>query len=286
MYMRRIKLLRMALSTLLGWRRQGYFIPYRYADQLPVATPSYEALETLLARHEPQFCQLLSALDAFAPQLQGFSGTQPPLPRWQQSWFPRLDGAIAYGLTRLQRPRMIIEVGSGHSTRFFAKACQDEGVSTELFCIDPVPRADMARLEVTLQRAPVQQADLALFERLQAGDLLFIDSSHLLLPGSDVDWLLNRVWPVLAAGVLVHFHDILLPDDYPEQWRWRGYNEQQGVALLLSSGAATPLWSSHYAASRMQPQLQHSFVAGLPMPDEALETSLWLRKVTPALGAN
>jgi predicted O-methyltransferase YrrM len=283
--MRRVKLLKMGLSTLLGWRRQGYFLPYRYADQLAPVSEPYPVLEALLDRYRDDFSRLLLQLEAFRGELQGFCAARPPLPRWEQSWFPRLDGAMTYGLTRIARPRMIIEVGSGHSTRFFVKACQDEGLNTELICIDPVPRADLAQLDVTLQRTPVQQADLALFERLQAGDMLFIDSSHLLLPGSDVDWLLNRVWPLLAAGVLVHFHDILLPDDYPEQWRWRGYNEQQAVAVLLSSGAATPLWSSHYAACRMQSQLQHSVVAGLPMPDEALETSLWLRKVTPALGA-
>lgn len=282
--MRRIKLLRMALSTLLGWRRQGYFLPYRYADQLPEATPSYGAIEQWLAQHEVQFGQRLAALEAFAPQLQSFNNTQPPLPRWQQSWFPRLDGAMAYGLTRQVCPHRIVEVGSGHSTRFFAQACRDEGLDTELVCIDPAPRADLSRLDVTLVRTPVQQADMALFERLQAGDMLFIDSSHLLLPGSDVDWLLNRVWPRLAAGVLVHFHDVLLPDDYPAHWRWRGYNEQQGVAVLLGSGAAEPLWASHYVASRMQSQLQGSVVARLPIPDEALETSLWLRKLTPAIG--
>ncbi|UTW14445.1 class I SAM-dependent methyltransferase [Marinobacterium rhizophilum] len=273
----------MALSTLLGWRRQGYFLPYRYADQLPVATPSYGAIEQLLARHEAQFAQQLAALDAFAVQLQSFNHTQPPSPRWQQSWFPRLDGAIAYGLTRLQRPRLIIEVGSGHSTRFFYRACRDEGLDTELLCIDPAPRADIKALNLTLIPTPVQQTDLALFQRLQPGDMLFIDSSHLLLPGSDVDWLLNRVWPLLATGVLVHFHDILLPDDYPARWRWRGYNEQQGVAPLLTSGAAEPVWASHYVVSRMPVPLQGSFVAGLPMPDEALETSLWLRKTVPAV---
>lgn len=282
--MRRLKLLRMALSTLLGWRRQGYFLPYRYADQLPEVTPSYVAIEQLLARHEAQFSQRLAALAAFAPQLQDFDHTPPPLPRWQQSWFPRLDGAIAYGLTRLERPRLIIEVGSGHSTRFFARACLDEGLDTELLCIDPAPRADIRALNLTLIPKPVQQVDPALFERLQAGDMLFIDSSHLLLPGSDVDWLLNRIWPLLAAGVLVHFHDILLPDDYPPRWHWRGYNEQQGVAPLLTSGAAEPLWASHYVVSRMQAQLQNSIAGQLPMPDEALETSLWLRKTVPAAG--
>jgi predicted O-methyltransferase YrrM len=282
--MRRAKLLKMGLSTLLGWRCQGYFLPYRYADQLAPVSEPYPVLEALLGRHRDGFSRLMLQLDAFRGELQGFCAARPPLPRWEQSWFPRLDGAMAYGLTRIARPRLIIEVGSGHSTRFFARACRDEGLTTELIAIDPAPRANLAELPVTLMRQPLQQVDLALFERLGAGDMLFVDSSHLLLPGSDVDWLLNRIWPLLAAGVLVHFHDMLLPDDYPEQWRWRGYNEQQGVALLLGCGAAEPLWASHFVATRMAAALQDSFLARLPMPTEALETSLWLRK-RPLAGA-
>ncbi len=276
--MRRARLLKMGLSTLLGWRRQGYFIPYRYADQLGPTPATYLALETLLGRHHDTFTRLMTDMEAYAAELQGFSGCLPPSPRWEQSWFPRLDGAIAYGLTRRLRPRLIIEVGSGHSTRFFARACQDEGLETELIAIDPAPRADLAKLPVTLLRKPLQQVDLSLFERLEAGDMLFIDSSHLLLPGSDADCLLNRVWPLLAAGVIVHFHDILLPDDYPKQWHWRGYNEQQGVGVLLSCAAAEPIWASHYVATRMAVQLQASFLGSLPLQSDALETSLWLRK--------
>ena len=81
----------------------------------------------------------------------------------------------------------------------------------------------------TLQAAPAE-----VFDGLKAGDVLFIDSSHILMPGSDVDILLNRVLPRLPAGVLVHIHDIFLPFDYPAIWGWRNYNEQQGVVPLLA----------------------------------------------------
>lgn len=276
------RLLKMGLSTLLGWRRQGYFIPYRYADKVDTVGGPYPAIGRLLDRHRGDFSRLLAATANYLPQLQAFSHAVPPTPRWQQSWFPRLDGAIAYGLTRMTAPARIIEVGSGHSTRFFYRACRDEGFDCRLTAIDPAPRADLEQLPVELLRRPLQQIDPAVFATLRAGDILFVDSSHLLLPGSDVDWLLNRVWPSLAEGVLVHFHDIMLPDDYPQAWHWRGYNEQQGVAPLLN-GAATPLWASHYVVTRMRYELAQSPLAGLPIPDEAIETSLWLRKTTPAI---
>ena len=97
----------------------------------------------------------------------------------------------------------------------------------------------------------MQHADLSAFEALVEGDILFIDSSHILMPGTDVDMLFNHVLPGLPRGVLVHVHDVFLPDDYPPEWEWRGYNEQLAVATLIQGGAFQLLWSSHYAATRM-----------------------------------
>jgi hypothetical protein len=90
----------------------------------------------------------------------------------------------------------------------------------------------------------LQAAPADLFNVLKAGDALFIDSSHILMPGSDADILLNRVLPAAPAGTLVHIHDIFLPFDYPAIWGWRAYNEQQGVVPMLTTGAYRPLFSS------------------------------------------
>jgi hypothetical protein len=117
------------------------------------------------------------------------------------------------------------------------------------------------------------------FANLQAGDALFIDSSHILMPGSDVDILLNRVLPMLPTGVLVHIHDIFLPFDYPAIWGWRAYNEQQGVAPLLSAGAYAPLFSSVWAERRLPERLAASVIARLPRPADAIAASLWLEKL-------
>jgi hypothetical protein len=124
----------------------------------------------------------------------------------------------------------------------------------------------------------VQSAPIELFDRLGRGDVLFIDSSHILMPGSDVDLLLNRVLPRLPAGVIVHIHDIFLPFDYPPVWGWRAYNEQQGVLPLMATGAYQPLFSSVWARQRFAERLARSVVARLPMPQEAMSTSLWLEK--------
>lgn len=280
---KRLRLWRMGLATLVGRRPQGFFIPYRYADQVPRERPAYQAFEALFERHRPAFQAVLDAMDAHAAALRAIGGA-PPAPRWEQSWFPRLDGAAAYALVRQHRSRRIVEVGSGHSTRFLARAVADGGIHATITAIDPAPRADIRRLPVTIVPAVVQEAGFGPFAELGPGDMLVIDSSHIAMPGSDVDLLFGRVLPALPAGVLVHVHDVCLPDDYFPAWRWRGYNEQALVAALLSGGGYEPVFASHFAATRMAEAVARSVAGALPLPDEAVETSLWLRKTAPPIG--
>ena len=124
----------------------------------------------------------------------------------------------------------------------------------------------------------MQAAGLAPFRSLGPGDVLVIDSSHLLMPGSDVDFLIGRVLPEISDGVWVHIHDIFLPDDYPAAWDWRGYNEQLAVLPLLVGGGWRVRFSSRYVASRMARDLARSVVARLPLAEGARESSLWISK--------
>ena len=271
--------LRMGLQTLFGLRRQGFFIPYRYADGLSERQPLYAELAERFAASETVFADLLRGSDVYADDLLKIASARAasPAPRFDQSWFPTLDAVAAYTLVRQYGPRRIIEIGSGHSTRFLARAVADGALPTEITAIDPAPRAVLAGLPIRFVPAVVQSCDPAVFGALQQGDILFIDSSHILMPGTDVDWLFNRVLPQLPAGVLVHIHDIFLPDDYPADWSWRGYNEQQAVGPLLLGGFR-PLFSSHWAVTRMADAVQQSVIGRLPVPAEALPASLWLIK--------
>ena len=99
------------------------------------------------------------------------------------------------------------------------------------------------------------------------------------MPGSDVDFLFNRILPTLPRGIILHIHDIYLPDDYPPQWAWRGYNEQQGVAALLQGKGFELLFSSHYAATRLPDQVEQSVIGRLELFNGAVETSMWLEKI-------
>jgi hypothetical protein len=264
--------LALGLPTVLGLTPRGWFIPHRYAPMLPPpgAQPPYPAIEQLFERHRGDFVAVLDAVDRHAAALRELSGL------CEQSWFPSLDAAVVYALVRERKPRRIVEVGSGHSTRVLARALGGLG---EIVAIDPAPRADIVDLPAvrvvpsTLQAVPGET-----FAALQPGDMLFIDSSHILMPGSDVDILLNRVLPAMPAGILVHVHDIFLPFDYPAAWGWRAYNEQQGVVPLLCAGAYRPLFPSVWAERRLAERLAMSVVADLPHPADAIAASLWLEK--------
>lgn len=268
----------MGLATLLG-RPSGFFIPYRYAASLPPAgaRSPYGAIESLFQAAEGDFRALQAAIERYASDLRAIGGDPPPAPRWNQDWFPRLDAAAAYALVRERRPKRIVEVGSGHSTRFLARAVADGRFDCVLTAIDPAPRASLDGLAIRRIRTTLQDAGPAPFAGLEPGDVLFVDSSHILMPGSDVDDLLNRVLPSLPAGALVHIHDVFLPDDYPPAWAWRSYNEQQGVAPLLTGGGFRPLFASHYVATRMTHD-RTGVLAGLPLVAGAFESSLWLLK--------
>ena len=295
--------LRLGIPTLLGLRPRGFFIPYRYAADLPPRDPAnaYPEIGEILDRSRPAFAWLLREIERHSGALRAMRGEPKGMPRWDQDWFPRLDGAAAYALVRAHKPYRIVEIGSGHSTRFMVRALRDEGVECRFTAIDPAPRASLAALG-QVRHVPTTLQNLFADDRadgpaggkavaahclaeLEAGDILFVDSSHILMPGSDVDLIVNRVLPRLPAGVMVHVHDIFLPDGYPEHWAWRGYNEQNAIATLLASGAYEVLFASHYVSTRMPEAFDAEGIAALPLVPGAFESSLWLIKRVETISA-
>lgn len=272
----RIRRFKMGVQTLFGLRKLGIFIPYRYADSLPDAPGVYQEIEALMAERRGAFDEVLERIDEYAGPLAVLEGP-PPEPRWAQDWFPRLDAAAAYSLVRSSPPKRILEVGSGHSTRFLARALKDAGADAEHLCIDPAPRAALLCLPVTWRNEVLSEDHLPLFAELEAGDVAMFDSSHLLLEGSDVDIQLNRILPGLKPGVLVHIHDVFLPDPYPVDWKWRGYAEQSGLGGWIAGRGAEIVFASRYAATRMGAE-QRPATAALPTTG-APSSSLWLRRL-------
>ncbi len=285
--------LALGLPTVLDVARRGFFIPYRYAETLPdpASLPPYAVAQTLFAGHGAAFVRVLDDLAQHRDAFDAIANDAAEgAPRFDQDWFPTLDAAVAYRMVRALRPARIVEVGSGHSTRFMARAIADGRLSCILTSIDPAPRAALAGLPVRqiedtipprldASGAAASGAALQALGSLRDGDILFIDSSHVMMPGSDVDFLLNRALPALPPGTFVHLHDIMLPDPYPLDWQWRGYNEQNAVLPLLIGGAFRPLFASHFVATRMADALGRSAVSDLPQEAGAIPASLWLEKL-------
>jgi hypothetical protein len=264
------------IRTILGWGRYGYFIPYRYAGSVPQISHHYQwILDAFSHRAIERFEQILRDISNYRGELESIGG-EPPAPRWNQNWFPGLDAAATYALIRETRPRRILEIGSGHSTRFMMRAVRDGGLTTEITCVDPAPRANLEGLDLDLRLSAVQNIDPVSLPRLESGDILFVDSSHIAMPGSDVDWILNRLITGLPKGVLVHFHDIFLPDPYPESWEWRGYNEQIVVAALMAGGRAIPVFSSQFVRHHRSDLIDSLDLNWIRRVGGAIESSLWL----------
>ncbi|MEM8624845.1 MAG: class I SAM-dependent methyltransferase [Pseudomonadota bacterium] len=270
----------MMIATVFG-SPQGFFSPYRYADAVS-APQRYPALEARFAAAFDRAAtggmacpaDVFHAIERHSAPLAALGGSLPA-PRWEQTWYPRLDGAAAYAIVASTAPAQIVEVGSGHSTRFLSRAVADAGADGQITCIDPEPRAALHGLDITWRRRLLSDEDMQLFAALGPGDIAFFDSSHLLWPGSDVDLILNGILPALAPGVLIHIHDICLPDAYPQHWAWRGYTEQLGLGGWLAGGGADILWSSHFALSR-RAAADHPTIRSLPHSEGAPETALWL----------
>lgn len=265
------------LQHALG-QHMGYFIPYRYAAQSP-APAAYPGLDPLFEAATPTMKSLLGHMAGHLPTFTTWIDPVPEAPhaRWQQSWYSGLDGASLYTMIAHHKPARYLEVGSGHSTRFAHQARKDQGLDMTITCIDPAPRAVLKDLPVTWHQTTLQRAPLTAIDALEAGDVLMIDSSHISMPGTDLDYVVTTVLHRLKPGVLVHFHDIFLPYGYPTTWAWRGYNEQALVASLLVSETHDLLWSSAYARRHFTAELHSAGLDRLPDDYPELNSALWLR---------
>ena len=178
-----------ATLTAVGAAKLGFFAPHRHASRARAG--DYPAYAPHFINAEPAMRDLMAEIDSHADTLLRLNGPAPE-PRFDQDWFPRLDAAAAYAMVHAHWPKIVIEVGSGHSTRFLVRAARDAGLKTRFICIDPAPRASLSGADV--MHVPRLLQDLTPHDLpvLGRGDMLVIDSSHISMPGSDVDRLVRR----------------------------------------------------------------------------------------------
>jgi hypothetical protein len=199
--------------------------------------------------------------------------------RLSNPFFYKTDGLVYYCLLRHWRPNRIVEVGSGFSTALALDTAERfSDVSPTVTAIDPNPERLRSLVRpgdrVEIVEAPVQAVDRSVFDQLAAGDILFIDSSHVTKIGSDVNLLFLEILPRLPSGVRVHVHDMFYPE-YPRQFVHGGmhWNEAYLVRALLTNSTWLRIvwWNAYLAATRLDE------VSGLlPGWGNSPSSSLWL----------
>ena len=243
--------------------------------------PPHGAIAALIAGEKARYGETLRAIAARAELLAGIpverSGQGP---FWNNTWLPPLDAAALMHFILERKPKRYLEIGSGNSTMFARHAIRSAGLPTTITSIDPHPRAEIDQLCDRVIRSPLETVDLAIFDELGAGDILFFDGSHRVFTDSDVTVFFLEVWPRIRPGVLIHIHDIFWPDDYPPEWGRRYYSEQYLLGALMMAGKVKPVFPTHYIST--DPDLGRqasSFLPGEPYLRNYWGTSFWLEKV-------
>lgn len=225
-----------------SYRRNAFQIELDYPiDPMPRYGYGKPVHPTLCERIEQNRNVYRSYLDPFTPFADDLTRIPEKSdglmsPYWQNGFLSGLDAVALYCFVALHKPRRYFETGSGHSTRFVRQAIIDHNLPTTITSIDPAPRVAVESICDQRLSMPVEQVSLEVFDELEAGDMLFVDSSHRVFTNSDVAAIFVDVLPRLAPGVLVHFHDIFLPLDYPPEWSDRYYSEQYLLACYLLAG--------------------------------------------------
>jgi uncharacterized protein YegJ (DUF2314 family) len=166
-----------------------------------------------------------------------FDEKNPSKPNWINSWFSGLDTVSLYGLIVMNKPKRYFEIGSGNSTKVARQAINDFSLKTRIVSFDPFPRAEIDSICDKIIRKPVEDSNLKIFEELEGGDVLFVDNSHNVFMNSDATTVFLDILPYLKKGVIVGFHDILLPNDYLPEWKNSVMSEQYVLAgYLLAEG--------------------------------------------------
>ena len=215
----------------------------------------YAPVAAVLATHDDAYDALI---DDLRPMMYGAALDAVPAepggarePHWNNGYFSGIDARAAYALAAARRPARIVEIGSGNSTKFFRKAIDDHGLDCRLVAIDPSPRAEIAGVAHEVVRANVLDVAPERFAALAAGDVLFVDGSHLAVNGADTTRVFLEILPGLAPGVFVHFHDICLPYEYSALFTERLYGEQYLLACTIMDTARwRPLLPIHYLDAR------------------------------------
>lgn len=202
---------------------------------------------------------------------------------FENKFYSYTDGIILYSMLRHLKPKKVVEIGSGFSSALMLDVNEhffDNKIS--LTFIEPYPerlnsllkKSDIEQTEII--ESFVQKVDLKVFKSLRANDILFVDSSHIVKTGSDVNYILFNILPQLNSGVLVHFHDVFYPFEYPKKWVFNGFNWNEDyflrAFLMYNNNFEIVLFADYLH------QCHSSVFDAMPMAYKNTGGNFWIRK--------
>lgn len=197
---------------------------------------------------------------------------------------------LYYSLIRWLQPKLIVEVGSGHSTRLAALALQQNAAESasgdkgRMICVEPYRHPDwFPGLGVEHIQMPIEKVAQDLISELGPEDIFFIDSSHMLKPQGDVLYLILEVLAALPVGIHIHVHDIFSPLDYPNEWLIDGmqfWNEQYLLEAFLAFNPQFRVVAGiQYLLKQDSRRLESLLPRLADRVSDIATTSIWLQKI-------
>jgi predicted O-methyltransferase YrrM len=226
---------------------------------------------------EEDLCQFYNELPFLAEKQEGLRYY------FDNKYYTYTDGIVLYAMMRSFKPKRIIEIGSGFSSAVMLDTNEiffDNQI--QLTFIEPYPdrlyslinKSDEQSTQIIVKG--IQAVNLEIFEELEENDILFIDSSHVVKTGSDVNQILFEILPRLKRGVLIHFHDIFYPFEYPKEWVYGGRNWNEDYflkAFLMYNSEFEIKLFSHYIHQHHQKAFKK-----MPLAYKNTGGNLWLLK--------
>lgn len=278
-------------SPYFRWVGPGhYYSPFpdmvevdRRAEYIYPAPP--ETLAGIDLRVEQQL-QLLRQFETYYAEMSFVDGPNPGRRYYSPNGaFPRQDAFVLHAMIRHFQPRRLVEIGCGFSSCMVLDTLEQLGWKTRLTFVEPYPELLLQltkpedRKHYELKTNYIQDIPLDFYTSLEANDILFVDTSHVSKIGGDVNHIFFQILPVLKRGVLIHFHDIWYPFEYPRDWLERGmfWNETYLLrAFLMFNPSFEIVLFNDYLTKMAAARIRESFPA---LQGNNRGGSIWLRRV-------
>jgi hypothetical protein len=275
------------------WEKSGYHItpvhfysPIPDTRQLKAAYPGPSKISGIDFKQESQKNLIQHIFPKYADEYNAISAQASTAGIFylNNDAFAGIDPYVYYCMIRHLQPNTIIEIGSGFSTLLGTQAIEKNTKHCTFKVVDPWPREftqeflSSRKQSLEYIRKRVEEVDVAFFAQLAENDILFIDTAHVVRTGGDVNFLFLEVLPTLAPGVIIHIHDIFLPDEYPKEWpvdQQRFWSEQYLLqAYLTENDHVEVLFACNWASQVFCDELRETFPKALHIGGG----SFWIRK--------